>query len=165
MDFLGIAWADALHVTKEQAWSGIALHSVEHVSFLCGSARQSVAAFPRVLTRAVLQVIVITGDNKLTAEAICRKVGVFAVDEDLAGKSITGVEFMKLPLDKRRSMLAGNEGACFSRAEPKHKQVLLPPLSSRIIRACHSCAAHCIMKGHVFYVSHTSGRAWWDCSK
>ena len=76
-----------------------------------------------------LQVIVITGDNKLTAEAICRKVGVFAVDEDLAGKSITGVEFMKLPLDKRRSMLAGNGGACFSRAEPKHKQVLLTPLA------------------------------------
>lgn len=69
------------------------------------------------------QVIVITGDNKLTAEAICRKVGVFAADEDLKGKSITGVEFMKLPLDKRRSMLQGHAGACFSRAEPRHKQV------------------------------------------
>jgi len=66
---------------------------------------------------------VITGDNKLTAEAICRKVGVFAADEDLKGKSITGVEFMKLPLDKRRAMLQGHAGACFSRAEPKHKQV------------------------------------------
>lgn len=66
----------------------------------------------------------ITGDNKLTAEAICRKVGVFAADEDLKGKSITGVEFMKLPLDKRRAMLEGHGGACFSRAEPKHKQVL-----------------------------------------
>lgn len=65
----------------------------------------------------------ITGDNKLTAEAICRKVGVFAADENLEGKSITGVEFMKLPLDKRRAMLQGHAGACFSRAEPRHKQV------------------------------------------
>ncbi|DBA90070.1 TPA: hypothetical protein ACH3X2_004332 [Trebouxia sp. C0005] len=71
---------------------------------------------------AGIRVIVITGDNKLTAEAICQKVGVFAVGEDLTGKSITGVEFMKLPLDKRRAMLQGHAGACFSRAEPKHKQ-------------------------------------------
>lgn len=121
-----------------------------------GSDRQSVTALSHMfLSWAGLQVIVITGDNKLTAEAICRKVGVFAVDEDLAGKSITGVEFMKLPLDKRRLVLAGNGGACFSRAEPKHKQVLLPPplppppIRARIIKACHSRIAHCIMSGHV----------------
>ena len=93
----------------------------------CSSAGRSVPwCFSHSST--VVQVIVITGDNKLTAEAICRKVGVFAVDEHLAGKSITGVEFMKLPLDKRRSMLDGKGGACFSRAEPKHKQVLLQSL-------------------------------------
>lgn len=93
---------------------------------------------------AGLQVIVITGDNKLTAEAICRKVGVFAVDEDLMGKSITGVEFMKLPLDKRRSMLAGNGGACFSRAEPKHKQVLLlTRIEARIAKGWGMSQLHC----------------------
>ena len=70
-----------------------------------------------------LQVIVITGDNKLTAEAICRKVGVFAVDDDLQGKSVTGVEFSKMSLEDRRAFLNTTEGACFSRAEPKHKQV------------------------------------------
>ena len=96
-----------------------------------------------------VQVIVITGDNKLTAEAICRKVGVFAVDEDLQGKSITGVEFTKLPVEKRKAMLEGTGGACFSRAEPKHKQVLCcavcqpvhcrPMLAYRLyaICACH----------------------------
>ena len=70
-----------------------------------------------------VQVVVITGDNKLTAEAICRKVGVFAVDDDLRGKSITGVEFSKMSMADRRAFLDTTEGACFSRAEPRHKQV------------------------------------------
>ena len=122
---------------------GLELHCIQwmQASASCGGlVRQSVTAFPAICASwAGLQVIVITGDNKLTAEAICRKVGVFAVDEDVSGKSITGVEFMKLPLDKRRSMLAGNGGACFSRAEPKHKQVLLPLLSLRPSR--HAAAA------------------------
>lgn len=77
-----------------------------------------------------VQVIVITGDNKLTAEAICRKVGVFAVDDDLQGKSITGVEFAKLSAEERKAFLDTTEGACFSRAEPKHKQVSPPLLLS-----------------------------------
>lgn len=52
------------------------------------------------------QVVVITGDNKLTAEAICRKIGVFGDEEaDLEGKSLTGRQFVELPLEKRRSIL------------------------------------------------------------
>ena len=47
----------------------------------------------------------ITGDNKLTAEAICRKIGVFDEDESLKGKSMTGREFVELPLAERRAVL------------------------------------------------------------
>jgi len=66
---------------------------------------------------------VITGDNKETAEAICREIGVFSRDEDLRSKSFTGREFMSIT--DKKSKLRQQGGLLFSRAEPKHKQEIV----------------------------------------
>jgi hypothetical protein len=58
------------------------------------------------------QVVVITGDNKLTAEAICRTIGVFGPAEGLKGKSMTGREFAELPLEDRKAILAVRAPSC-----------------------------------------------------
>jgi len=70
-----------------------------------------------------IRVIVITGDNKLTAEAICSEIRVFEEGEDVASKSLTGREFAALSSDAQLAFLMeGGGGRVISRAEPQHKQ-------------------------------------------
>ncbi|GLT84821.1 hypothetical protein SLE2022_030330 [Rubroshorea leprosula] len=71
---------------------------------------------------AGIKVMVITGDNKSTAEAICREIKLFSATDDLAGRSFTGKEFMALPTSQQIETLSRHGGMVFSRAEPKHKQ-------------------------------------------
>ncbi|KAK1297861.1 Calcium-transporting ATPase 4, endoplasmic reticulum-type [Acorus calamus] len=71
---------------------------------------------------AGIRVMVITGDNKDTAEAICREIGVFESDEDISTKSFTGKDFIFLSDEEKKCHLRQRGGLLFSRAEPKHKQ-------------------------------------------
>ncbi|KAK9371046.1 hypothetical protein V1509DRAFT_615616 [Lipomyces kononenkoae] len=77
---------------------------------------------------AGIRVVVITGDNKQTAETICRQIGVFGADEDLSKKSYTGREFDDLCESEK--LEAAKTAKLFSRAEPAHKSKLVDLLQS-----------------------------------
>ncbi|KAL6566637.1 Calcium-transporting ATPase 4, endoplasmic reticulum-type [Orobanche minor] len=74
---------------------------------------------------AGIRVMVITGDNKNTAEAICRDIGVFGPHENISSRSLTGKEFMELSSYGKEGHLNQSGGLLFSRAEPRHKQEIV----------------------------------------
>jgi Ca2+ transporting ATPase len=78
--------------------------------------------------QAGIRTIVITGDNKNTAETICREIGVFGRDEDLTGKSYTGRQLEEL--SHAEKIRAVQTASLFSRTEPTHKSQLVDLLQS-----------------------------------
>nr|XP_048332043.1 calcium-transporting ATPase 3, endoplasmic reticulum-type isoform X3 [Ziziphus jujuba var. spinosa] len=75
---------------------------------------------------AGIRVIVVTGDNKSTAESLCQKIGAFDHMVDLTGRSYTASEFEELP--PLQQTLALQRMALFTRVEPSHKRMLVEAL-------------------------------------
>lgn len=90
--------------------------------------RPEVAGSIQKCKEAGIRVIVITGDNRNTAETICRQIGVFGEYEDLTGKSYTGREFDNL--SETEQLEAAKRACLFSRVEPSHKSKLVDLLQS-----------------------------------
>jgi len=80
---------------------------------------------------AGIAVVMITGDNKLTAEAISTKLGIVKAGADLSEKSFTGTEFDQMSESEKMRILAKMvergtlSGGVFSRTEPRHKQQIV----------------------------------------
>uniref|UniRef100_A0A8C5CDE2 Calcium-transporting ATPase n=1 Tax=Gadus morhua TaxID=8049 RepID=A0A8C5CDE2_GADMO len=85
--------------------------------------RKEVSGSIQLCRDAGIRVIMITGDNKGTAIAICRRIGIFAEDEDVTGKAYTGREFDDLPISEQAEAVV--RASCFARVEPSHKSKIV----------------------------------------
>ncbi|KAH9584211.1 Cation-transporting P-type ATPase [Trypanosoma melophagium] len=91
--------------------------------------REEVAEAIAKCRTAGIRVVVITGDRKETAEAICRKLGLMPATETEEGWSYTGREFDAMSLaEKRRAVM---KAVLFSRTDPSHKMQLVKLLQEQ----------------------------------
>lgn len=90
--------------------------------------RTEVSTSIKECRKAGIRVIMITGDNKNTAEAIGRRIGLFHEDEDSTGKAFTGREFDDLPPEQQSD--ACRRAKLFARVEPAHKSKIVEFLQS-----------------------------------
>lgn len=90
--------------------------------------RKEVLDAIKLCNMAGIRVIVITGDNKGTAEAICKRIGVFDEDEDTTGLAYTGREFDDLSYAEQSD--AVTKARLFARVEPAHKSKIVEHLQA-----------------------------------
>lgn len=82
----------------------------------------------KLCNQAGIRVIMITGDNKDTAVAIGRRIGLFRESESTEGKAYTGREFDDLSPEAQSQ--ACRRAKLFARVEPAHKQKIVEYLQS-----------------------------------
>uniref|UniRef100_A0A8C8JYW1 Calcium-transporting ATPase n=1 Tax=Oncorhynchus tshawytscha TaxID=74940 RepID=A0A8C8JYW1_ONCTS len=90
--------------------------------------RAEVAASIKLCRLAGIRVIMITGDNKGTAVAICRRIGIFSDHDDVSSMAFTGREFDDLSPAAQRDAVVN--ARCFARVEPSHKSKIVEFLQS-----------------------------------
>uniref|UniRef100_A0A8C2DMP3 Calcium-transporting ATPase n=1 Tax=Cyprinus carpio TaxID=7962 RepID=A0A8C2DMP3_CYPCA len=90
--------------------------------------RAEVAASIKLCRQAGIKVIMITGDNKGTAVAICRRIGIFGEHDDVSRMAYTGREFDDLSAATQREAVL--TARCFARVEPSHKSKIVEYLQS-----------------------------------
>ncbi|XP_029533648.1 sarcoplasmic/endoplasmic reticulum calcium ATPase 2-like isoform X2 [Oncorhynchus nerka] len=85
--------------------------------------RTEVAASIKLCRLAGIRVIMITGDNKGTAVAICRRIGILSEEDDVDKMAFTGREFDDLSPQAQRDAVIN--ARCFARVEPSHKSKIV----------------------------------------
>merc|ERR1712012_1415067 len=90
--------------------------------------RMEVAPAIVLCKQAGIRVIMITGDNKNTAEAICKRIGIFKEGESTEGRAYSGREFDDLSPGEQRTAVA--KSRMFARVEPFHKSKIVEYLQS-----------------------------------
>merc|ERR1712168_1671712 len=85
--------------------------------------RMEVAPAIVLCKQAGIRVIMITGDNKNTAEAICKRIGIFQESERTDGMAFSGREFDDLSPGEQKTACANSR--MFARVEPFHKSKIV----------------------------------------
>merc|ERR1712186_121723 len=87
-----------------------------------------VAPAIKLCKQAGIRVIMITGDNKDTATAICRRIGIFTEEERTEGNAFSGREFDDLSPSEQK--MGCKNARMFARVEPFHKSKIVEYLQS-----------------------------------